>query len=175
MNRVLGLVLVALLTASVAGAQASSSDAPATKEDIEKLFTTMRLRERVHQSAEISVAIMRQALRESLRKKYPDLKPNENDRLDSFIDHALKAYDFEAVVGEMIPVYQRHLSQADVIAMLAFYNTVTGQKLIKEMPAIMGEATQASKPRMERAVAEIMDQAKEIFEEARNPGGPASK
>jgi len=43
------------------------------------------------------------------------------------------------MLDDMIPVYQRHLTKQDVDSMLAFYNTPTGQKLLREQPAMMAE------------------------------------
>jgi hypothetical protein len=123
---------------------------------------------------EAAVAQMRRALHDTMRKKYPDMTQKDSDRMDSFFEQVLRDYDFEAIVDEMIPAYQRHLTKADVAAMLAFYNTPTGQKVIKEMPLIMSEATQAAGPRMEKALSEIADQADRMLQDAQKPDAPAS-
>jgi len=178
MKRMLGMIISVLVLVSAGRAQnaaSTSSDAPASKGDIEQLFATTHIRDRVHAQMEAGVAQMRQALHESLRKKYPDLTQKDSDRLDSFFDQLLKTYNFEAIVDDMIPAYQRHLTKADVAAMLVFYNTPTGQKVIKEMPVIMSEATQAAGPRMQKAVSEMMDQAEKMVQEAQKSNAPASQ
>jgi hypothetical protein len=66
----------------------------------------------------------------------------------------------------MVPVYQRHLSKGDVSAMQAFYETPTGQKLLREQPAMTAEAMQAMQPRMQKMMATMMDEAEKMGKEA---------
>jgi hypothetical protein len=177
MKRLLGLIVSVMVLVSAGWAQNAppgSGDAPASKEDIEQLFATNHIRDRVHTQMEAAATQIRKAMHDTMRKKYPDATSKDFDRLDSFFDQVLKDYDFEAIVDEMIPAYQRHLTKADVAAMLAFYNTPTGQKVIKEMPLIMSEATQAAGPRMEKALSEIADQADKMITDAQKPDAPAS-
>jgi hypothetical protein len=56
---------------------------------------------------------------------------------------------------DMIPVYQRHLSKSDVDEMIKFYSTPTGQKILREMPAMTAEGMQAMQPRMRKQMDEI--------------------
>jgi len=169
MKRLSELIVFLLIVVSVCIAQDSSSnsgDVPASKEDIEQLFATTQIRERVHIQMEAASIQMRKAMHDTMLKKYPNATSEDFSKLDSFFDQALKDYDFEAIVDEMIPAYQRHLSKADVAAMLIFYNTSTGRKVIKEMPSIMSEATQAARPRMERALSQIADRADKLLTDA---------
>jgi len=48
-------------------------------------------------------------------------------------------FDVMQLVEVLIPIYERHLSREDVQALLAFYRTALGQKLISIMPQIMQE------------------------------------
>jgi len=69
------------------------------------------------------------------------------------------------MLDDMIPVYQRHLSKQDVTAMLAFYNTPTGQKLLREQPAMMTEGMQAMQPRMQKMMSDLMDKVEQMVSE----------
>jgi len=178
MKSALVLVISVFLVIPASWAQSApsnSDDTPASKEDVEQLFAATHVRQRVHNVMEASSAQMRQALHDNLTKKYPDLKQEDIDRLESFFDQVLKDYDVEAIVDDMIPAYQRHLNKSDVAAMLAFYNTPTGQKVVNEMPAIMSEATQAARPRMEKAVTRITDQAEKMAKEEQEQSTPPAK
>jgi hypothetical protein len=177
MKRLAGLIVFLLVLVSVCIAQdssPSSGDVPASKADIEQLIATTHMRDRMHIQMETAAAQIRIAMHDAMRKKYPDATSKDFDRLDAFFDQVLRDSDFEAIVDEMIPAYQRHLSKADVAAMLVFYNTPTGQKVIKEMPVIMSEATQAAGPRMQKALSEIADQANKMLMDAQKPDAPAS-
>ncbi len=59
--------------------------------------------------------------------------------------------------------------------MLAFYETPTGQKILREQPAMMAEGMQAMRPRMEKMMSDIADQAENVAKEMSNPTTPAKK
>jgi hypothetical protein len=61
----------------------------------------------------------------------------------------------------MIPIYQRHFSKTDVNSMTSFYSSPTGQKFLREMPAVMAESMQAMYPRIQRQIEAISRQEKE--------------
>ena len=71
----------------------------------------------------------------------------------------------------MVPVYQKHLTKGDIDSIVGFYSTPTGQKVLREMPAMMAEAMQAMMPlirshmdamkeHMQREVAQMMKEHK---------------
>ena len=57
----------------------------------------------------------------------------------------------------MTPVYQKHLTKGDVDALVTFYSSPTGQKVLKEMPAMTGEAMQASSGIMKKMMAQAQE------------------
>jgi hypothetical protein len=75
----------------------------------------------------------------------------------------------------MIPVYQKHLSRADVDAMNTFYSSPTGQKLLKEMPAMTAESMQAASPHMQAMLEKVMDRAEQVVEEEHKKQNNSSK
>ncbi len=60
------------------------------------------------------------------------------------MDDMPEDFPIEDVLQVMIPVYQKHLTKGDVEVLTAFDSGPTGQKVLKEMPAITTEAMQAS-------------------------------
>jgi len=74
----------------------------------------------------------------------------------------------EGLLDDMIPVYQKHLSKSDVEAMIGFYSTPTGQKILREMPGMTRDGMQAMQPRlrqmMDDANAKIEKMVKEQIE-----------
>jgi hypothetical protein len=71
------------------------------------------------------------------------------------------------MLDDMIPVYQKHLTKGDVDAMGAFYSSPTGQKLLREMPAMTAESMQAAGPRIQAMMEKVMDRAEKMAEEDR--------
>ena len=65
------------------------------------------------------------------------------------------------MMNEMIPVYQRHFSKSDIDGLIAFYSSPTGQKFLREMPAVTAESMQAAYPRIQSAVDAALKRAQE--------------
>jgi hypothetical protein len=51
-----------------------------------------------------------------------------------------------------MPAFQKHLTKGDLNAIVAFYSTPTGQKLLHEMPEIMAESMEAMMPTLRRYI-----------------------
>lgn len=89
-------------------------------------------------------------------------------RLDQFTSDILKDFPVDGMLDDMIPVYQKHLNKADVDAMNAFYQSPTGQKMLREMPAMTAESMQASSPRIQAMMDKVMERAEQLAREERN-------
>ena len=59
------------------------------------------------------------------------------------------------MIDAMIPIYQKHLTQSDLDAILGFYASSAGHKLLKETPAIMAEAMQVGGEIGRRRITEV--------------------
>jgi uncharacterized protein len=165
MKRIAALTLAIGLASGVALAQ-QDKNAPATKEDVEKLFATMHIREQMHSMMETMSKQSRQMAQESLKKRLPGLTQKDLDRLNQLTDRIWSQMDFDGMVSDMVPVYERHLTKEDVSAMEAFYETPTGQKLLREQPVMTAEAIEAMQPRMEKIMNTVMNEADEMVKEA---------
>src|ERR1700692_1697055 len=69
------------------------------------------------------------------------------------------------MLDDMIPIYQRHFSKTDIDVMSTFYATPTGQKMMREMPALTSESMQASYARMQKQIDTIQQKAEQIVKE----------
>jgi hypothetical protein len=58
----------------------------------------------------------------------------------------MKDMPFDEMMQAMVPTYQKHFTKGDIDALVAFYTSPTGQKLLRETPAITGEAMTAMMP-----------------------------
>jgi len=54
----------------------------------------------------------------------------------------------DQMLDSMVPVYQKHFTKGDLQALTAFYSSPSGQKILREMPAITTEAMQNMMPIM---------------------------
>ncbi len=70
--------------------------------------------------------------------------------MNKMMDDMMKDMPFDEMMQAMVPSYQKHLTKGDVDSLVAFYSSPTGQKVLRELPAIMGEAMEAMMPIMRR-------------------------
>jgi uncharacterized protein len=89
-------------------------------------------------------------------EKHSNLPSDFVASLDQRMDSLLKDFPVDEVVQVEIQVYQRHFTKRDIEALVAFYSTPTGEKYIKETPAINEEVMQASAPILEKLAAGAM-------------------
>jgi len=170
MKRILMLTFVFLMIALPALAQVadSASAAPATRDDILKLFDTMHIRDQMRLVMDSVAKQQREMIREGLKKRAPQMTEQDLARLDQFTSDMLKDFPVDGMLDDMIPVYQKHLNKADVDAMNAFYQSPTGQKMLREMPAMTAESMQASSPRIQAMMDKVMERAEQLAREERN-------
>jgi len=174
MKRIAALTLAIGLACGVTLAQ-EAKDAPATKEDVEKLFATMRIREQMHSMMETMSKQSRQMAQDNLKKRFPQLTQKDLDRINQLTDRIWSQMDFDGMISDMVPVYQRHLTKEDVSAMEAFYETPTGQKLLREQPVMTAEAIEAMQPRMEKMMNTVTNEADRMANEAATKPASAVK
>ncbi|MEP1446662.1 MAG: DUF2059 domain-containing protein [Paraglaciecola sp.] len=72
----------------------------------------------------------------------PALKQSIPDATEEFWQDVAAEMNFDQLITSIIPVYQQHLSEEDIQAILAFYNTPSGKKLISSQPLIMQQSMQ---------------------------------
>lgn len=167
MNKRLLPVVLALCAIAIATPLVAQSEAPATREDVLKLFDVMKIHEQMTAVMTTVAAQQRSMMHESMRKHFPQITDQELARLDNFTSETMKDLPIEGMLDDMIPVYQKHLSKGDVGAMSAFYSSPTGQKLLHEMPAMTAESMQAAGPRIQAMMEKVMDRAEKMAEEDR--------
>jgi hypothetical protein len=174
MKRVWGSLSLVLLCVCFGWAKTPPADAPADRGDVQKLFATLHLSEMMQNVMTASMQQQKQITHDAMKKKMPSMTDDEFKRMDAFIDEFVKGIDLNGMLDDMIPVYQRHLTKQDVDSMLAFYETPTGQKLLREQPAMMAEGMQAMQPRMQKMMSDLMDKVEQmVSEETKSPAATA--
>jgi len=168
-----GMIIV-LAAAMGLAQQTSPKESPATKEDVETLFTTMHIREQMRSMMDTMMAQMKQITHENVKKRMPNITQKELDRIDAMTATTMKRYNIDDVFDEMIPVYQRHLTKTDITAMLAFYESPTGRKLLREQPAMIAESMEISRVRMEKVLGELMDKVEDMVKEEAQRGADSN-
>jgi hypothetical protein len=142
-------------------AQTPAADSPASKEDIERYFQVMHLRDTMKQMMDLMTKQTHQMVHEQIAKNGANLPPDFESRMNKMTDEELKNFPIEEMLQAMLPVYQKHWTKGDVDAMTAFYSTPTGQKVLRELPATMAEAMQAMQPIMQKRMNGMMERVQQ--------------
>jgi hypothetical protein len=156
------IVWFVVLAATAALAQQPGADAPATREDVLQLFTLMNINQQMRSIMDSMMEQQKNLIHQTARQKNPKISAQDLARIDRMMDETVKNFPISGLLDDMVPVYQKHLSKADVSAMSTFYSSRTGQKLLREMPAMTSEAMQASYGRLQteiEAITERVDKA----------------
>jgi uncharacterized protein len=158
--RLLLCAVVVCVSASLS-AQTTVSIAPdaASREDVQKLFDVMASRQQVQQIMAQMFAQMRTINRQELKKRHPEISEEELARADRSSEELIKSFPLDEMLSDMIPVYQKHFTKADIEGMTAFYSSPVGQKFLHEMPAVTSESMQVAMPRIQATVDAALKQA----------------
>jgi hypothetical protein len=140
---------VAVLFALGIAAQQNPAEAPADKEDIKRYFDVMHSRE-----------MMTQMIHEQFLKEKDKLPADFETRMNHVMDDRMKS-PWDDILQSMVPVYQKHLTKGDIDAMVAFYSGPTGQKLLREMPAITAEAMQSMMPLLQKQLDSLNERMRQ--------------
>src|SRR5438445_7647464 len=144
------ILIIALLTSCAAFAQQSPSAAPASREDVLKLFDVTQNRQQLRRTMDSMVSQSQVLMREQIRERNPKITDEELAELDQDAEEMWKNFPVDQMLEDAVPVYQKHLTKTDVDAMISFYSSPTGRKLLREMPAIMSEGMQAMYPDIQK-------------------------
>jgi uncharacterized protein len=153
------------------GQQPQTSDSPATKEDILRLFESMQVKQQMRSVMDAMMKQQTALVHETIRKRYPAASEEKIARFDNMMQESMKEFPVDALLEDMIPVYAKHLTRTDVDAMSSFYSSPTGQKLLREMPEMTSESMQVAYARMEKQMDTLMRKAEQFSEQ----GPPAKK
>ena len=170
MKRFALLTIVLLCGSSIGFAQQDPLDGPATKADIQRYLEVTQSREMMSKMIDAMMKPMHQMIHEQYQKDKDKLPADFEERSNKVIDDYLKRFPWDEIVQAMVPVYQKHLTKGDVDHLVAFYSSPTGQKFLREMPAITAEAMQVMMPlmrqRMDAMTREVQQQIAEISKQS---------
>jgi hypothetical protein len=146
MKQFLYAVVLCVSCTAFCAAQQNPADAPASKEDVEKYLQVMHSREMMTKIMDAMSKPMHDMIHEQYLKHKDTLPPDFEARENKSMDDMFKSFPWDEMLEAMVPVYQKHFTKGDIDAFVAFYSTPTGQKLLRELPAITAEAMQNMMP-----------------------------
>lgn len=153
MRRIFLAVLLCLAFTLAALAQ-QADDPPASRADIQTYFETMHSHDSMKQMMDAMAKSMHQLTHDQYLKNKDKLPEDYEQRMTRQTGDMLKNMPLDEMMQATIPVYQKPFTKGDVNALLAFCSSPTGQKFLRDMPAILGEPMDAMMPVISRYVDE---------------------
>jgi len=60
------------------------------------------------------------------------------------IDELKEVLSIDGIVASIVPIYDKHFSDDDLVSLIAFFSSVAGRRYIEKTPVLMQESMQAS-------------------------------
>ena len=172
------IALLAVVFLGVSPALSQQQIDAATKEDVEQLLQLSGSRDRILQ---MWAGMAQQAATlagESYQRKHPDASPLEIRKAAQAAGEStqkmISVFPVDELIEAIVPVYQRHLTHSDIRNIVEFYGSPTGQKMLREMPAMMSESMQAATPIIQKHIPDLEAQAEKAAAEAAKESKPAA-
>lgn len=163
MKRILLLAVLVLFCAS-AFAQKAAVDQP-TRDELVKMFDVLRVRQQTETMMQSVVLQMKQQLEGEIQKRYPNLPPEAVQKLEKSINDAVNLYPVGEMLDDLIPVYQKYLTKADVEAIVGFYSSPAGQHFLDQMPSVTQEAMKTMMTKLQVRSAEYAEKVQKEADE----------
>ena len=119
-------------------------DGPPTAEQVMKLLELLQVRDSLQVTLEAVKKQMRNSAEDQFREKILNPSPQQLKSLQAIVDEVFGDISPEDMIKDVVPVYQKHLTRSDVRAMVAFYSSPAGRKILREQPAMVRESMEAA-------------------------------
>lgn len=140
--------------------------APATREDIERYLNVVHSQQMMQQMLAAMTGPMHKMVHDQYLKNQDKLPADFEQREMKVLDETFLNMPVNDMMQAMVPVYQRHFTKGDVDALIAFYSSPTGQKMLHELPSIMSESMESIAPLMEKYTETVKQRIQGEFAEA---------
>lgn len=164
--------------AQVHGAAAAPDGNPAAAQVL-KLLDLLQVEESLRITLDGVKKQMRNGAEEQFRDKVPNPTPEQLKAIQGIVDDVFSGISAADMIKDVVPVYQRHLTKSDVRALIAFYTSPAGRKILREQPAMIRESMQATsagqQKKMETVLAKLDLRMQQLIEHEQGKGDPAKK
>jgi len=138
-------ILVTLCCLASAGVAHAQQDSPELEAKIRELMAVTGSAGMTIQSIEQILGSMKQAL--------PQV-PEE------FWQNFMERLDRDQLIDMIVPIYAEHFTEEEIDAMLGFYKSDVGQRVIAKLPVVMRESALAGQEWGKKTAMQVIDQLK---------------
>lgn len=157
---ILRLCFIAIFAAAAFAQQATDVNTAPSREDVLRFMDLIQIRARMDQLVEGMKKSMKTGAEAGFKLKIPGATQAQLDKLNSVTETVFKDFPVDEIIDAIVPIYQKHLTKSDLEAVIAFYSSPVGQRLLKEQPAMMAEGMQAGQDVMVRRLPELEERLK---------------
>jgi hypothetical protein len=163
MKRILITLALCLAIGATALAQQNTADTPATKEDVQKYLDAMHTHDMMQQMVQAMSGPMRKMVHDQLASMpgQDKLPADFEARMTKLTDDLLKDFPWDEMIAATVPVYQKHFTKGDLEALTAFYSAPTGQKILREMPAVTADTMEVMMPMLHKHMEAVMERVRQ--------------
>jgi len=153
--------------------KALAADAP-TRQEVLKLFDMLQINKTMEMAIQAAKQQSNEMAEELIEEKAPTATPEQKQQIRQMVTEEMTQALGPQAIREMmeatVPVYQRHLIKSDLQAMITFYSSPVGQKVLREQPAMMQESMRAAAGIQERIARGVFLKIDERMERMMHPG-----
>ncbi|HKW75340.1 MAG TPA: DUF2059 domain-containing protein [Terriglobales bacterium] len=157
----------------------AAEDEKPSAEQVLRLLDLLRVKESIQISVDAMKEEMKGTAEQSFREKIPNPTPEQLQSVHAVVDDVFKTLVLDDLITDVVPVYQKHLTRSDVQAMIAFYSSPAGKKIMREQPAMIRESMQATaagqQKKMEVLLARLDLRVQRLIEDEQNKTAPEKK
>lgn len=121
----------------------ASPEAP-TEQQVLKLLELLQVEDGVKATIDAMKEQVKVGAEQNFRERVPEATPEQLKHVNTIVDQSFTELKLDDIMKNLVPIYQKHLTRADVQAVINFYTSPVGQKLRREQPAMMRETMEAN-------------------------------
>ena len=160
-------------------ARPAAIDGPPSAEQVMELLELLQVRDSLQVTLDAVKKQMRNSAEDQFREKILNPSPEQLKSVQAIVDDAFGDLSADDMIKDVVPVYQKHLTRSDVRALVAFYSSPAGQKILREQPAMIRESMQAAgasqQKKMEKVLAKLDLRVQQLIEQEQGKETPEKK
>jgi uncharacterized protein len=136
--------------------QPAVADGPPSPDQVRKLLGLLRVRDELQITLDAMKQQVKAGAAQTFSDKVPDPTPEQLKSVNFIVDDVFSGLSLDDLIKDLVPVYQRHLTRSDVRALIAFYSSPPGQKILREQPAMIKESMQVAGAAQQRRMEVLL-------------------
>jgi hypothetical protein len=159
--------------------QPAATDGAPSPSQVLKLLQLLRVRDELQLTLDAMKQQVKDEATQASTEKVPDPTPEQLKSVHFIVDEVFRDISMDDLIKDLVPVYQRHLTRSDVRALIAFYSSPPGQKILREQPAMIKESMRVAgasqQKRMEALLAKLDVRMQQLIAQEQNKPPPEKK